>query len=205
MSLDDITIYNFRTSERILRFNERLMSTNDFQEGLTYIGVLFHALEHLNFRVRLSPTWNPITAEIEYDISKYFDIPKIMDILVDIDYASLQAELKFDLMFGFLKNLYCRRIIRYHQRNIRRAFTQLYYYTRALNNSRQLSFPNGTKSNPWDDNDVKKHKKKLQKECRQGRCELSVNILISFLKSFGQFYVAPNCNFVKLIKEGEEG
>ena len=71
-------------------------------------------MEHLNYRVRLIPKWNDITFEIEYDIKKYFDLEGILDILDDIDIASMQIELKFDLMFGFIKNLFCRRIIRYH-------------------------------------------------------------------------------------------
>lgn len=81
---------------------------------MSYLGVLFHAFEHLNYRVRLTPSWNDITFEIDYEITKYFDLEEVLVIMEDIDQASLQVELKFDLMYGFIKNLFCRRTIRYH-------------------------------------------------------------------------------------------
>lgn len=81
---------------------------------MSFIGVLFHAFENLNYRVRLIPSWNDITFEIDYKIEKYFDLEYILTVLEDIDMASLQIELKFDLMYGFIENLFCRRTIRYH-------------------------------------------------------------------------------------------
>lgn len=61
VGLDDVTIYNFRTTERILRYLKRIKSDDNFKKSLSYIGVLFHAMEHLNYRVRLIPNWNEIT------------------------------------------------------------------------------------------------------------------------------------------------
>ena len=56
---------------------------------MSFIGVLFHAFENLNYRVRLIPSWNDITFEIDYKIEKYFDLEYILTVLEDIDMASL--------------------------------------------------------------------------------------------------------------------
>ncbi len=62
-------------------------------------------MEMLNYRVRLTPSWNSITEEIDYKITKFFDIEQIMDFMLDIDVASMQIDLKFDMIYGFLENL----------------------------------------------------------------------------------------------------
>lgn len=133
--LEDVTLENFRTSERIVRWHNRAFGSEDFRTGLNYFGIFFQAIIRLNYEVRLVPDYNPILDRISYKYKKVFDIERLLKILEEINYASLQIDLKFKDMYKFIPNSFCKRTIRYHQRNIFKAAGHLQDMVKALNNS----------------------------------------------------------------------
>ena len=122
-SLEDITLENFRVSERIIRWHERNLGPgNQFEVNVWYLGIFFQAILKLNYEVFLYPNLNPTTYEIEYETKKAIDLDELYGYLYDINIASLQVDLKFIDIFGFIPNSFCKREIRVMQQNIYKAF-----------------------------------------------------------------------------------
>lgn len=119
----------------------------------------------LNYEVRLVPDYNPITDKITYDYKKIFDLDWLLKLIEEINLASLQIDLKFKDMYQFIPNSFCKRTIRYHQRNIFKASGHLKDFIKALNSSRPV-YENGNQSIPWEDPEVNRHLRLIKRECR---------------------------------------
>lgn len=152
--LQDVTLENFRVPERIIRWHERVLANGDFEKGLRYIGQFFQTLWKLNYEVFLEPSINPYTSEIDYIYRKAFDLDKIHKHLYEMNLASLQIDLKFIDMYGFIPNSFCKRSIRYHQKRIYKAFGHLMDFVDALRKSRPAVDKDGNQSDPYDDYEV---------------------------------------------------
>ena len=59
LSMQDITIVNILTTGRIIRFTELVKGSNYFRDNLGQIGLFFHAIQILNFKVRMIPEYYP--------------------------------------------------------------------------------------------------------------------------------------------------
>lgn len=112
------------------------------------------------------PEYNKQLDIIEYDYQKVFDIEPIVKMLDDINLASLQIDLKFADIYEFIPNSFCKRTIRYHQRNIFKAAGHLRDYMVALNNSSPKMSATGEKSKSWEDPEVNRHLRLIKRECR---------------------------------------
>lgn len=90
MGIDDITWENFRTTQRIVRWHERLF-VNDtmFKEGINYLGIFWQAIFNLNYEVRLLPIYDPILEMIRYEYKKAFDLDELLKMLEEINFISL--------------------------------------------------------------------------------------------------------------------
>lgn len=113
-SLSDITIINVLTTGRLLRFTERIYEDDFVKENLGQIGLFFQALLTLNFKVRMIPEYVPPIEDqqeetIKYRVEKMFDLPSILDLLYDMDFASWQITKKFDVVYGYQDNAVCFR------------------------------------------------------------------------------------------------
>lgn len=86
----------------------------------------------LNYEAFLHPELNEFSGEIKYNYKKAFDLDYIYGLLYDIQIASLQVDLKYIDMFGFIPNSFCKRSIRLHQENIFKAFNLLMEWIDAL-------------------------------------------------------------------------
>lgn len=152
--------------------------------------------------MQLRAEWNDVTRKIDFKYEKVFDLPYLSQMLYDIHIASLQIDLKFLDMFGWIPNIFCKRTIRYHQRNLFKAAKHVRDFVDALDRSVPFFFSNGTASKPMDDREVMKHLALLKKECRARRCEESVLRLFQFIYSKDDS-ITEDCQFLKAQKEGD--
>ena len=59
LSMQDITVVNVLTTGRIIRFTELVKGSRYFRDNLGQIGLFFHSILVLNFKVRLIPEYFP--------------------------------------------------------------------------------------------------------------------------------------------------
>lgn len=167
LGMDDVTVENYRSTQRIVRWHERIFANQTkFKEGMNYMGIFWQAILNLNYEVRLLPIYDSILEYIRYDYKKAFDLDEIMKIMADINIVSMQIDLRFMDMYDFIPNTFCKRTIRYHQRNIYKAAGHLYDFVSALNKSRPFEKADGSKSKPFEDREVMKHLRLVKRECR---------------------------------------
>lgn len=88
VGFDDVSIYNFKTSSRIIRYYDRLVEDESFQSGLQYLGITFRGLLNLNYEGRLFPRYDAQSDEIDYRMEKYVYLPELLDIIREIDFTS---------------------------------------------------------------------------------------------------------------------
>ena len=102
-------------ASRILRYHENILKSNEFREGIGYIGVLFQAVKMLNHKVKLIPIVNELINSVDYKKERFFDMSKLISILDTIDNVSNMTETSFNDVYNILYLESCRRKILYRQ------------------------------------------------------------------------------------------
>lgn len=91
-NLRDVTIINFKTTGRMLRWTDRVWANKFFKDNLPQVGLVFQSLLQLNLKVKLLPEYVPGTKKIlptiKYKTTKYFDLDAVLKTLKDMDLAT---------------------------------------------------------------------------------------------------------------------
>lgn len=141
------------------------------------------------------PQYNSVTGELTYRIEKFIDLDVIMKHLRDMDYASIQFLMKYSENMDFMFNELCKRTIKEHMEIIREGVVIMFDYVHALNNS--IINKRGERM-PYQDPEVNKAMKRIQKHCAGNICYEAVRFLLSYLKYDPAYLQPDNCYISEL-------
>mmetsp|Transcript_1989 Transcript_1989/g.3502 ORF Transcript_1989/g.3502 Transcript_1989/m.3502 type:complete len:160 (+) Transcript_1989:144-623(+) len=110
-SIEDILDINYGATSRVLRFNERLLQDDFFEQNVGYLGVLFSAIKMLNYKSKLIPEINLVLNTVSYNTERYFVLQEILLIMEDIDKLSAQIERDFDDIYEYYYLKSCPRAL----------------------------------------------------------------------------------------------
>ena len=102
-------------ASRILRYHENVLKSNEFREGIGYIGVLFQAVKMLNHKVKLIPVVNELINSVDYRKERFFDMGKLIGIMDTIDSVSNKTEQNFEDVYSMVYLISCKRKIKSRQ------------------------------------------------------------------------------------------
>ena len=106
-------------ASRILRYHEKVLKSQEFRDGIGYIGVLFQAVKMLNHKVKLIPMVNELIDSVDYRKERYFDMELLISIIDSIDSVSEITENNFDDIYSIVYLTSCKRKIKVRQKKIR--------------------------------------------------------------------------------------
>ena len=89
-SIYDVTLYNFGSTERILRYNERVLNDTTYAIDFGYVGLLFQAVFRVNHKVQLVPYKNEAINQWYFEAEKFYNTSYFIEILEIMDHVSEQ-------------------------------------------------------------------------------------------------------------------
>ena len=99
-------------ASRIIRYNDDILKTEEFRDGMGYIGVLFQAVKMTNYDVKLVPEVNALIDTLDYRKERFFDMKKLVEIFESIDAISEITSDNFDEIYEFIYLNGCKRNIK---------------------------------------------------------------------------------------------
>ena len=111
LALQDPTDSNFMFASRIIRYNDDVLKTEEFRQGMGYIGVLFQAVKITNYDVKFIPVVNKLVDTLDFRKERYFDMKELIHIMDTIDEVSQITADNFENIYEFIYLNGCKRKI----------------------------------------------------------------------------------------------
>ena len=99
-------------ASRIIRYNDDILKTEEFRDGMGYIGVLFQAVKMTNYDVKLVPEVNELIDTLDFRKERFFDMKELIEIFESIDAISEITSNNFDKIYEFIYLNGCKRKIK---------------------------------------------------------------------------------------------